>query len=239
MLLILLLSAIPIITAYFLWGYWGLGISIIAVYIFFCYLGRSDIENIKVKPVSKGFKKRKKSAVASLGLDDKQETLILDTETTGLDDNAEIIEIAIVRLDGSVVMNTLVNPEGKIPRAATAIHGITNKIVVDAPNWSEIYEEYRDVTHNKRILVYNASFDKRLVRQTCKLYGLSMPRRDWRCVMLSYAEYFGETKYDSYTWQKLSNALVQMGIEETGQAHRAFSDCIATSKLIQAMVNAG
>ena len=52
---------------------------------------------------------------------------VLDTETTGLSETDEIVEIAIIRLDdGSEVINTLVNPSIPISKEATAIHGITD-----------------------------------------------------------------------------------------------------------------
>jgi DNA polymerase III subunit epsilon len=242
MLFTVLLFAVPAAIAYHFWGYWGIGISLVAVYLFMSFLGSRELESEKDearknKPNPKGLERRRKSAIASLDLKDEEDILILDTETTGLDKNAEIIEIAIIRLDGSVVLNTLVKPLSKIPRAATRIHQITNKMVSDAPSWKDVYQDYKNVTHDKKILVYNADYDKRLIRQTCKLYGLSTPRREWGCVMLAYAEYHGQKKYDDFAWQKLSHALLQMGIESSDESHRALSDCLATSNLVQAMRN--
>ena len=66
--------------------------------------------NSNEAPLVRGFEKRKAAALHSLDPNDDQEFFILDTETTGLGDDAEIIEIAIVRMNGSVVMNTFVKP---------------------------------------------------------------------------------------------------------------------------------
>ena len=66
------------------------------------------------------------------------EPLILDTETTGLGDEAEICEIAVIRQDGSVVLDTLVRPTGKISEDATRVHGITDADVRDAPSTDAI-----------------------------------------------------------------------------------------------------
>ena len=41
---------------------------------------------------------------------------ILDTETTGLDDNAEIVEIAIIDKEERTLINQLVKPTQRIPR---------------------------------------------------------------------------------------------------------------------------
>lgn len=59
--------------------------------------------------------------------------MILDTETTGLDYDDKIVEIAVIDLDGNVLINTLVDPNKAIPKEATEIHGIANKMVENAP----------------------------------------------------------------------------------------------------------
>ncbi|MFB6287159.1 MAG: 3'-5' exonuclease, partial [Candidatus Bipolaricaulia bacterium] len=41
--------------------------------------------------------------------------LFLDTETTGIDERAEICEIAVVAADGTSLVDTLVRPTGPIP----------------------------------------------------------------------------------------------------------------------------
>ena len=59
---------------------------------------------------------------------------ILDTETTGLYD-AEIVEIAVINRDGEPLLNTLIKPSIPIPAEVSAIHGITNEVVADAPSF--------------------------------------------------------------------------------------------------------
>ena len=56
--------------------------------------------------------------------------IILDTETTGLDENAEVIQIGVTDGAGKVLMdNTPCKPLRPIPAEATAIHHITNEMV--------------------------------------------------------------------------------------------------------------
>lgn len=64
--------------------------------------------------------------------------VLLDTETTGVGEDAEIIEIAILDVDGTQLLNTLVRPTQPIPAEATAIHRITDKMVASAPTWPEV-----------------------------------------------------------------------------------------------------
>ncbi|HHJ4165905.1 TPA: exonuclease domain-containing protein, partial [Raoultella ornithinolytica] len=51
--------------------------------------------------------------------------LFIDTETTGLGEDAEIVEICIIDSHGSIMLNTLIKPTKPIPDEAIAIHGIT------------------------------------------------------------------------------------------------------------------
>lgn len=51
--------------------------------------------------------------------------LFLDTETTGLDDKAQILELAISDAQGSILLKTRLRPTVPIDREAEDIHGIT------------------------------------------------------------------------------------------------------------------
>ena len=58
--------------------------------------------------------------------------LILDTETTGLGDDAEVVELAVIDCAGAVLLDTLVRPSGPVPAEAAAIHGITDAMAANA-----------------------------------------------------------------------------------------------------------
>ena len=64
--------------------------------------------------------------------------IYLDTETTGLDRTAEIIDIALVTNEGAVLFNTLVKPVRPIPAESSRIHGIFDDHVATAPGWEEV-----------------------------------------------------------------------------------------------------
>ena len=67
---------------------------------------------------------------------------IIDVETTGGSPVAEkITEIAIFLHDGEKLVDefsTLINPEKKIPYHISALTGITNAMVADAPKFYEV-----------------------------------------------------------------------------------------------------
>jgi len=186
--------------------------------------------------VEKGFEKRRESVREQLIPFVQNEVCILDTETTGLENEDEVIEISILDFDGNTLLDTLVKPRCKISREAAAVHGITKNMLKDAPTWTEVVDRYRDVTNGKTILAFNENFDKRLIRQTCKSAGVPNPKRGWSCVMLAYAEWHGEISRGEHRWQKLEVATNQLNIKTVGAAHRAKSDAMATLQVLKAMV---
>lgn len=180
---------------------------------------------------------------------------ILDTETTGLEDEDEICEISIIDHQGNIQIDTLVKPSKPIPEDATRIHGITNEMVADAPTWPEIHDQVRKIIAARPLVIFNASYDTRILEQTARLHGLDMLDHNppegiakqliWaehqsHCAMLAYAEFYGEwndSKRD-YKWQSLIKAAKQQNVQLEGQAHRALYDCQMTFGVIQAMANA-
>ncbi|MFQ0827138.1 3'-5' exonuclease [Serratia fonticola] len=173
--------------------------------------------------------------------------LILDTETTGLGEDAEIVEITIINSHGSILLNTLVKPTVSIPAEATAIHGITDEMVKDAPRWMDIHGEFCHLIAGKPVVTYNANYDIRLINQTAKLWGLEDQLFDLpkpitiSCAMIVYAEHYGATdpRRGGFKWQKLTAAAEQQGVKIQGAAHRALSDCLTTLGVIKAMAANG
>lgn len=162
--------------------------------------------------------------------------VILDTETTGLNGNAEICQIAIIDSDGNTLLDTLVRPQRPIPSDATRIHGITNDMVKAAPDWLNVNEAVWQACQGKTVVVYNAEYDFKMIAQSekaCEPLFLS----DWHtvkreCAMLAYAEYRGvwNEYHGNYKWHKLSDAAARVGYSLPAgmKAHSALADCLMT-----------
>lgn len=161
----------------------------------------------------------------------KEEYVILDTETTGLGDNDVIIQIGIIDLDGNVLMDTLIKPtkRKRISSEATAIHGITMKMLQNAPTFEDIYTKFYEVIGKKNVLAYNAKYDFRLIGQTIAQDDGKIKGFDGINIMLIYSVFVGEWSdyHDSYKFQKLP-----------GGGHTALDDCRATFELIKKMAAA-
>ncbi|WP_162046380.1 3'-5' exonuclease [Vibrio taketomensis] len=179
---------------------------------------------------------------------DLTHAVILDTETTGLDNNSEVVEISLINaLTGDVLFTSLVQPCDPIPAQATRIHGITNDDVKDSPNFKIIWERHVEpLLRDKELVIYNEDFDIRLILQSlarfCSdtflfetqsaLYSMS------HCAMVWYAGFYGQWDdyHENLRWQSLTNACRQQGIDVSDlKAHRATADCEMTRRLIHAV----
>ncbi len=107
-----------------------------------------------------------------------------DLETTGTDPLADkIVEIAIVRCDpgGSRATTTRrINPERPIPPEATAIHGIRDEDVADAPAFRQAARGFLDVLQDADLAGFNVRrFDVPLLDREFRDsgYDLALARR--------------------------------------------------------------
>ena len=172
--------------------------------------------------------------------------LVLDTETTGLGDDAEVVELAVIDCAGAVLLDTLVRPSGPVPAEAAAIHGITDAMLADAPTWSEIHARFCDLVEGRQVVIYSREFDVRVINQTARRYGLQAPQGfdlvldqgSIHCAMQAYAGFYGAWSEEKgrYRWQKLSTAADQQGVTVTN-AHRALGDCLMTLGVVRAMAS--
>jgi DNA polymerase-3 subunit epsilon len=174
----------------------------------------------------------------------ERNAFVLDTETTGLDNKAEILQIGIVSLEGEMLFNSTVKP-AKARRwdEAMRVHGITWSDVKDAPSIGQLAEQLEKIMDGRLVAIYNADFDTRILWQSIKADGASgsyqwLHEQDWECVMQAYAEYWGQwnSRYGSYKWQSLTNACRQQGVKVV-DAHDALGDARLTAALIRSIEN--
>lgn len=162
--------------------------------------------------------------------------LFLDTETTGLGPQDEIVEIAILDVDGNALYDSLVQPTRSIPLDATWIHGITDAMVAGAPAWPQVWSEIEELLSTRHVGIYNAEFDLRLLRQSHHHHGLAWDGlRNPFCIMKLYADFY---PYSGGRYQKLEIAGRQCGIP-LPNSHRARADttlALAVFKRIAASV---
>jgi len=175
----------------------------------------------------------------------QQRPIFLDTETTGLGNQDEIVDIAVVGAEGEELLNSLVKPGRPIPADATAVHGIGDQDVAGAPRFDVVWDgQLRELLTGARlrftqpVCIYNADFDARMIRQSLRQYGrdpngLKPPY----CLMELYAQFYGAwSEYHwSYTWQSLGNAAMQCHLPLPADMHRALADALLARQVLHYM----
>lgn len=170
----------------------------------------------------------------------RDDYVILDTETTGLDD-AEICQIAVVGSNGATLLDTYVKPCRPIPASATLIHNITDEMVVDAPAWAHISDRLASLLEGRHVIAYNAVFDRKMMHKSAEIAGL--PKTDWKafsrwwCAMLAFSEVYGMTSSHHrgrYRYQSLKTAARHYHVP-VQREHTALDDCLTTLAVVKAM----
>jgi DNA polymerase-3 subunit epsilon len=100
-----------------------------------------------------------------------------DLETTGTNTAKDrIVEIAIIKVfpDGTeTVFTKRVNPEMPIPPATSAIHGIYDEDVKDAPTFKDISQEVYELVHDADLAGFNSNrFDVPLLAEELLRVGI-------------------------------------------------------------------
>lgn len=151
--------------------------------------------------------------------------LVLDTESTGLDPSCdEVLEIAIVDLDGQVLLESLVQPvHTESWPAAEAIHGITPRMVATAPRLIDLRPRIEALVKGKDVIIYNVGFDVGLLGSALS------SARSLQCCMQAWSEHMGEWSdyHGNYRWFTLADAANAIDYDWPSQAHRALADALA------------
>ena len=158
--------------------------------------------------------------------------VVIDLETTGLRSGKDrIVEVGVVKLDPQKLreidrFDTLVKPDdlsdldiASDSIGATGIHGITPKMLEQAPKFQEIALRLASFLQDSVYVVHNAHFDLRFLQAEFE-----------RC---RYAMLPG-VGCDTYveTGMSLSDACYQHGIDNPAP-HRAICDAETTATLLR------
>jgi DNA polymerase-3 subunit epsilon len=157
-----------------------------------------------------------------------------DLETTGIKVSTDrIVEISIVRVapDGTSKIKTLrINPEMHIPAEVTAIHGITDEDVKDAPKFSEVAHDLVQFLENCDLAGFNSNhFDIPLLAEEFYRAGIDFELKGRRFVDIQNIFHKMEPRnlraaYKFYCGKDLVNA------------HSAEADTLATYEILMAQL---
>jgi len=161
----------------------------------------------------------------------------VDTETTGLEKQDEIVEISILDSDGTTLLQSYVRPVNPLTAAATRIHGITNAMVANAPTWPALWPQIRGVLFSRQIAAYNAPFDLRLMQQSHSRYKIPWRETfEWVDVMILFSNYRG-------IWDPIRRSMKYFNLTDAGKhfnislpnSHRASADALLTRAVLHCL----
>lgn len=161
---------------------------------------------------------------------------IVDIETTGGYASANgITEISVFVHDGKKVVKhfeTLIDPQQEIPNYITALTGIDNAMIADAPLFDEIADVLFEILNDKIFIAHNVNFDYSFVKHQFNKSGYELTAKKLCTVRLGRKVFPG---LPSYSLGNLCRSL-QIKIENR---HRAGGDAKATVKLFEHMLANG
>lgn len=168
----------------------------------------------------------------------RQLPLFLDTETTGLGNQAQALEIGLTDADGRVVFATRLRPTVAVEPEAAAVHGIDEQTLRNEPSWPDVAAQLRQIIAAWPLIIFNADFDIRILKQTAAAHG---DQAEWldgltvHCAMKLAAAYYGAT--NRYGTISLASAAREAALDWAGRAHSAVADARMTARVVSVIAS--
>lgn len=171
----------------------------------------------------------------------KSNLRFIDTETTGLNYDDEIVELAILNYDKEVLYHSFIKPaKATMDEEARAVNKIKDSDIDKAPSFADAWAEIKEYLDGSVWVFYNSDFDVRMMRQSLiannlkEPFGLTEHSRDTViCAMRAFAELSGKRK-----WNSLVSACDYFDIDIPEGTHRADVDAKITADVAYAIADA-
>ena len=161
---------------------------------------------------------------------------VFDCETTGTDPECdEIVSLALVLLDpnGNEIsrFGSLVRPSRRIPEEASAIHGIRDADVANAPTVAELAGKLLELLGGRVFVAHNASFDLTMLRAALRSVGIEYRPPAVACTLDAFRvlEPLAEA-------HRLEAICARHDVQLAG-AHDAMHDAEATAALVKVLLD--
>lgn len=156
--------------------------------------------------------------------------IVFDLETTGLSSLCDkIIEVGAIKImpSGEVFQfASLINPKIPIPPKNTAIHGIDDTMVADAPKIAIVMQSFYQFIEGYPLVAHNAQFDVGFIIFQFHMLGILPQANPVYCSCL-----YARKSLKSSPNHKLSTLCQHLNIELENH-HRAVDDAMATTYLL-------
>lgn len=168
-----------------------------------------------------------------------------DCERTGLNDDDELVSVAVVDMLGEVKFATLIrcaHPDkllrpGKYGKTASDVNGLTPDMLTRGLPPVEALDRLAMHLNGASWVGYNIDFDVKALDADCAAYHLPfIVPFSTHDVMSIFAEYLGDWKPTQQRFRRVSlgEAARLLGIDP-GEQHTASADALTTLALVKAM----
>lgn len=160
---------------------------------------------------------------------------VVDLETTGTGDNAQITEIGAIKVCGGHVegeFQTLVRPSGPIPASVQVLTGITDTMVRPAPPLDAVLPSWSEFSRGTVLVAHNARFDVSFLKRAYAEHDYSWENP---AVVDTLALARSVLPRDEIRNYKLGT-LSQLFRTTTTPSHRALADARATVDVLHGLI---
>lgn len=163
------------------------------------------------------------------------EYVVVDVETTGFAAWKEdrIVELAAVRIDatGEVKgsLSTLINPMTGTT-GARHIHGISIDMVLDAPKYKDVYDQFAELLDGAIFVAHHAKFDEGFISAESYRADVKLNRMPGLCTYWLARQVLQLPNY------KLGTVTDHFGIKQE-LAHSAYDDALVVAKFLPQLLN--
>ncbi|WPU67096.1 3'-5' exonuclease [Peredibacter starrii] len=158
--------------------------------------------------------------------------VICDIEATGLDEDRDLIEIALITFEDDKVIevyDTLINPLRPIPEFISNLTMISNRELETAPKFYEVADAIRMRLEGAVFVSHNTEFDLGLLRKKYKEMGQELKVKNFCTLKVAQHEIPGLRNYNL-------DALCSFFGIKIEERHRAVGDAKATLGLFKELL---
>lgn len=153
---------------------------------------------------------------------------VFDFETTGFNHlTDEIIQVGAIKYRKGQIIDSyesLIKPSGQVSRRITKLTGITNEILVDAPDEEDVLQTLHNFIKGETLVAHNSSFDMKFLLEKSKNHQIAHEQYTVIDTLSLARRYIHDT--DNH---KLATLKDYLNIDAL--SHNSIEDCRVTGEL--------